>query len=421
MACQEYLIRQQADMEAAATVQQPKALGDVADIVMGQSPPGSTVSPDHGIPLLNGPTEFGSHHPTPAQYTSDARKLAQPGDLLFCVRGSTTGRMNWADREYAIGRGVAAIRHRNESMLQPLIRGVIEVELPELLTQATGSTFPNVSAKQLAEIPYPTFSETEQRAIAHILGTLDDKIELNRRMNQTLEEMARALFKSWFIDFDPVRAKMEGREPDLPPEVWSLFQERMVDSELGEVPEGWRVKALGEVASVSSGKRPRHRYPVADGTVQIPLWGANGPIAFVSEPLVSSPVLLTGRVGTLGSVFRITEPCWPSDNTLIVSAKSSQFHNLLFFQMRGFDFNSLNRGSTQPLLTQSDLKAQLVIAPLEGTLKHFHNLTMRLFGSGDSRNRESRTLAAQRDALLPQLVSGQLQANNVERHITGMD
>ena len=76
MACQEYLIRQQADMEAAAKVQQPKALGDVAEIVMGQSPPGSTVSPDHGIPLLNGPTEFGAHHPTPAQYTTDARKLA---------------------------------------------------------------------------------------------------------------------------------------------------------------------------------------------------------------------------------------------------------------------------------------------------------------------------------------------------------
>ena len=291
----------------------------------------------------------------------------------------------------------------------------------EVLASATGTTVKHTSPDRIKQFQFSLPPISEQRAIAHILGALDDKIELNRRMNQTLEEMARALFKSWFIDFDPVRAKMEGREPDLPPEVWSLFPERMVDSELGEVPEGWRVKALGEVASVSSGKRPRHRYPVVDGTVQIPLWGANGPIAFVSEPLVSSPVLLTGRVGTLGSVFRITEPCWPSDNTLIVSAKSSQFHNLLFFQMQGFDFNSLNRGSTQPLLTQSDLKAQLVIAPLEGTLKHFHSLTMRLFGSGDSRNRESRTLAAQRDALLPQLVSGQLQANNVERHITGMD
>ena len=184
-----------------------QCLGDVAEIVMGQSPPGKTVSEFHGLALLNGPTEFGAHHPVPVQFTTDARKFADKGDLLFCVRGSTTGRMNWADQRYAIGRGVAAIRHRHETTLQPFIRAVIEFALPELLTQATGSTFPNVSAHQLAAIPYPNLDEEKQRAIAHILGTLDDKIELNRRMNATLEGMARALFQSWFVDFDPVRAK----------------------------------------------------------------------------------------------------------------------------------------------------------------------------------------------------------------------
>jgi type I restriction enzyme S subunit len=81
----------------------------------------------------------------------------------------------------------------------------------------------------------------EQRAIAHILGTLDDKIELNRRMSETLEAMARALFKSWFVDFDPVRAKMEGRDPGLPQALADLFPARLVDSELGEIPEGWEV------------------------------------------------------------------------------------------------------------------------------------------------------------------------------------
>ncbi len=137
--------------------------------------------------------------------------------------------MNWADQEYAIGRGVAAIRHHQDPALQPLVRGVIEVELPELLSQATGSTFPNVSASQLAEIPFPSLHHEQQHAIAHILGTLDDKIELNRRMNETLEEMARAIFKDWFVDFGPVRAKMEGRNPYLPPEVWALFPDQLVD------------------------------------------------------------------------------------------------------------------------------------------------------------------------------------------------
>ena len=191
-------------------------LGDVAEVVMGQSPPGEAVSTSDGLPLLNGPTEFGSHHPNPVQYTKAGRKTARPGDILFCVRGSTTGRMNWADQEYAIGRGIAAIRHLEEPSLQPFLRGVIEVELPGLLAEATGSTFPNLSSQQLASIPVPKLEKNEQRAIAHIFGTLDDKIELNRRMNQTLEEMARAIYKDWFVDFGPVRAKLEGREPYLP-------------------------------------------------------------------------------------------------------------------------------------------------------------------------------------------------------------
>ena len=234
------------------------ALGDVAQIVMGQSPLGETVSNDQGVALLNGPTEFGSHHPTPVQFTTDPRKTAEPGDILFCVRGSTTGRMNWADQEYAIGRGIAAIRHREEPILQPLVRGVIEIELPELLAQATGSTFPNVSASQLAEIPYPNLDGCKQRAIAQILGALDDKIELNRRMNQTLEEMARAIFQDWFVDFGPVRAKLEGQEPYLPAELWDLFPDRLVDSELGEIPEGWVVRKVGEeLAELISGQRPR--------------------------------------------------------------------------------------------------------------------------------------------------------------------
>ena len=119
-------------------------LGCVAEIVMGQSPPGNTVSQDGKLPLLNGPTEFGSHHPTPVQYTVDPRKQARGGDILFCVRGSTTGRMNWADQDYAIGRGIAAIRHKKDLTLQPFVRAVVESQLHELLAQATGSTFPNV-------------------------------------------------------------------------------------------------------------------------------------------------------------------------------------------------------------------------------------------------------------------------------------
>ena len=135
------------------SIEEASQLGICAEIVMGQSPPGNTTNTSgDGVPLLNGPTEFGSHHPEPTQFTTDARKMAYPGDLLFCVRGSTTGRMNWADQEYAIGRGIASLRHKRGQQFQPFVQAVVEFSLPDLLNQATGSTFPNVSARQLATI-----------------------------------------------------------------------------------------------------------------------------------------------------------------------------------------------------------------------------------------------------------------------------
>ena len=118
----------------------------------------------------------------------------------------------------------------------------------------------NRNAAHARELLVP--DESEQRRIAHILGTLDDKIELNRRMNRTLEEMARALFKSWFVDFTPVRPKMDGRWrrgqslPGLPADLYDLFPDRLAPSELGEIPAGWMVKALGEVISVVGGTTP---------------------------------------------------------------------------------------------------------------------------------------------------------------------
>jgi type I restriction enzyme S subunit len=263
----------------------------------------------------------------------------------------------------------------------------------------------------------------EQRAIAHILGTLDDKIELNRRMSETLEAMARALFKSWFVDFDPVRAKMEGRWqrgqslPGLPAHLYDLFPARLVDSELGEIPEGWEVGTLGDLAEVTSGKRPSKVFPEAMPEAVIPLWGGNGPMGYVSEPLYSRPILLTGRVGTLGAVFRISTPCWPSDNTLVVLAHEKVVYEFLYFRMMALDFDALNRGSTQPLLTQSDLSTQRFAIPSRAVLNKFHEHASGYFLKIDHIMNESRTLAALRDALLPKLIRGEIRLKDAERFL----
>src|SRR5690606_19457366 len=130
-----------------------------------------------------------------------------------------------------------------------------------------GSPIPSTtrSAVYMLELDVPP--KHEQRAIAHILGTLDDKIELNRKQNETLEAMARALFKAWFVDFEPVRAKMAGRWqrgqslPGLPAHLYELFPDRLVESELGEIPEGWRCSTIGEEVTVCGGSTPSTKEP----------------------------------------------------------------------------------------------------------------------------------------------------------------
>ena len=132
----------------------------------------------------------------------------------------------------------------------------------QLHSRATGTTVLGIKQSEFRKVALPLSPIGEQHAIAHILGTLDDKIELNRRMNETLEAMARALFKSWFVDFDPVRAKAEGRDPGLPKPLADLFPDSFEDSELGEIPKGWRVASLPDVFEVNP-TRPLRKGDIA--------------------------------------------------------------------------------------------------------------------------------------------------------------
>lgn len=416
-------------------------LGDVAEIVMGQSPPGETVSVEpFGLPLLNGPTEFGPYHPFPVQFTTAARKRARRGDILFCVRGSTTGRMNWADQEYAIGRGIAAIRHRYLQELQPLIRAVIECALPSVLASATGSTFPNVSASQLAEIPFPTLSDLEQRAIAHILGMLDSKIELNRRMNETLETMARAFFKSWFVDFEPVRAKMEGRWrrgeslPGLPAHLYDLFPDRLVDSELGEIPEGWEVRPFSETVKVMGGGTPK--------TSIAEYWNGDIPWFSVGDSPCESDVFVidTQKKVTQEGIDDSAASILPQGTT-IISARGTvgklalvgvpMAMNQSCYGLQGIEagpyfvyfatrelvsiLRQRTHGSVFNTITRDTLAGVATIVPVKPVIDAFEGLIIPLMESIKHNLQQSRTLASLRDALLPRLISGELRVLDVER------
>ena len=171
-------------------------LGEITEIIMGQSPKGDTYNTDgEGEPLINGPAEFGSEYPTPVQWTSKPTKLCKDGDILFCVRGNTTGRMNIADQRYCIGRGIAAIRERIQKSSTLFIRNLLEYERSSLYRIAIGggSTFPNISTAHLKNYTIALPSISEQSQIAEILQAFDAKIAALEKEAERLDELFHAM------------------------------------------------------------------------------------------------------------------------------------------------------------------------------------------------------------------------------------
>ncbi|MCI0579998.1 MAG: restriction endonuclease subunit S [Chloroflexi bacterium] len=191
-------------------------LGQIATIVMGQSPPGNTYNTNgSGKPLINGPAEYGSEHPTPVQWTSQPTKICEAGDILFCVRGNTVGRINIADQPYCIGRGVAAIRGKEDESATSFIRYLLEHEATRIYNIATagGSTFPSITTSQLKSYGVPTPTLDEQNSIADALQACDTKIAALEKEITTLNELFQALLEELMTGRLPARPLVEGVTP----------------------------------------------------------------------------------------------------------------------------------------------------------------------------------------------------------------
>ena len=274
----------------------------------------------------------------------------------------------------------------------------------------------------------------EQRAIAHILGTLDDKIELNRRMSETLEEMARALFKAWFVDFEPVRAKMEGRWqrgqslPGLPAHLYDLFPDRLVDSELGEIPEGWGVDRMGNHFRITMEQSPPGStynenglgLPFYQGRVD---FGSRFPTrrVFCTAPTrfaEAGDTLVTVRA-PVGDINMALERCCIGRGVAAVrhvtGARSYTYyfvHSLrpVFkrFEAEGTVFGAVNKEGFRSL--------KCVVAPTQ-LVQHFEHLCAPIDERIKRAECEARTLAALHDALLPKLIRGEIRVKDAERFL----
>jgi type I restriction enzyme S subunit len=299
--------------------------------------------------------------------------------------------------------------------------------------EGTGSTVSNLRIPLLELLNVPTPPITEQRAIAHILGTLDDKIELNRKQNETLEAMARALFKAWFVDFEPVRAKMEGRWqhgqslPGLPAHLFDLFPDKLVESELGEIPEGWHSYAFSDVAQQGKGTvNPGNSIQEAFTHYSLPAFdSAQTPIIELGETIKSNKtpvpdgavlvsklnphiprIWLVGEAGknaVCSTEFIVWTPKGPANSAFLYCLSSSPEFNSAMRQLVTGTSNSHQR------VKPEQLREIRVIAGCSQVIEEFSKAMRLPIEQVLQLRQQSQSLTQLRDTLLPKLISGELR------------
>ena len=246
----------------------------------------------------------------------------------------------------------------------------------------TGSAQPKLSQANLNAVQLSMPTLEQQKRIVEYLVAIDNKIALNELINNNLEQQVSSLYKSWFEDFDPTN---------------------------GVCPDNWSNQMLSTIADISSGKRPPIKSEVYSQETPISIVGAASVMGFTSEANHTDKILVTGRVGTHGVIQRFNTPCWTSDNTLVITSPFYEFTNQILHRI---DYSSMNRGSTQPLITQGDMKKVVVLVPDEETLAKFEVLAGSLMAQWETNNNENVRLASLVYTLLPKLMSGELDVSN---------
>ncbi|QKT05004.1 restriction endonuclease subunit S [Ectothiorhodospiraceae bacterium 2226] len=371
-----------------------------------------------GVPVIRGQNMGGRWVSGDFAYVSDGKadslngNLARPGDIVFTQRG-TLGQVSLVPEaqfdRYLVSQSQMKLTV-NRGIADPIFcyyQFCSEDQQDYIRKNAIQTGVPHTNLGILRGTPFLLPPLPEQRAIAHILGTLDDKIELNRRRNQTLEAMARALFKDWFVDFGPVRAKMEGRAPYLTAEIWELFPDRL---DVEGKPEGWETKRVSDYLSLAYGKSlpagKRHQGGV-------PVYGSGGITGFHNESLVNGPAVIVGRKGTVGSLYWEDRPCFPIDTVFYVQPKAPL--SFCYYLLERLPLRDMNTDAAVPGLNRENVYRLEVSASPTALIAAFAATAARFRETIAAVSGESETLAQLRDTLLPKLISGELRVKDAGR------
>lgn len=344
-----------------------------------------------------------------------------------------------SNQSWVLGQRLFAIRPRKDVLYgRFLYYALTNSEVRhDLIARSSGTTVTGIRQSELRKVEVPIPPLPEQRRIAHILGTLDDKIENNRKTAKTLEDMAQAIFQSWFVDFDPVRAKMAGESKEsickrlkLTPEILDLFPDRQVDSELGEIPEGWEVGTFGDLAEIVGGSTPSTNNSeywfsgIHSWATPKDLSGLSLPILLATENKITDAGLqqVSSRLLPIGTVLLSSRaPIGYLAITQIPVAINQGFiamkpHNhedgiflMLLVKQNMEEIISRANGSTFLEISKAKFRPIPVVSPTQDILNFFAKLTMSLFLQMVSLEKMTQSLTAQRDILLPKLISGEIR------------
>jgi type I restriction enzyme S subunit len=366
----------------------------------------------------------------------DERYRVRSGDVLYSWSGSPEtsldvfvwhGEDGWLNQHiFKVTTAEGVNRNFHIQLLRYLRPNLVAIAMNK---QTTG--LGHVTQQDLRRLMVGLPPLAEQRAIAHILGTLDDKIELNRRMNETLEAMARALFKSWFVDFDPVRAKAESRTPSgMDAETAKLFPSEFVDSELGPIPNGWQI---GNIADVATNRRDTvHAKDVQPGIVYVGLEHLPRARLFFEETGTSDDLkslkvqFSAGEVlfGKLRPYFKkvAVAPCEGICSTDILVLSPRPNANAFVALLAASDpliehAVALSDGTRMPRTCWEQLTRFSIAVPPDAVLRAFDKCCIVLFRRAEAARQESLTLARLRDELLPRLLSGEVSVAHAEREV----
>jgi type I restriction enzyme S subunit len=391
----------------------------------------------HGIAL------HGCRRISPADFESLKQQGCKPeyGDVLIAKDGNSAldTVCEHRLREEVVLLSSVAILRPNDKVTSGFLRYYLDSPETRALLKSgfrSGSAIPRVVLKDFRRAPVVVPPIEEQRAITHILGTLDDKVELNRQMNETLEAMAQALFKSWFVDFDPVRAKAEGRDPGLPKALAYLFPDSFEDSELGEIPRGWEVGRFGDaVEQLREQENPPSSQEALFHHFSIPAFDeGQSPKTEHGEGIKSLKWRVPAGVVLLSKLNPEIERVWlvdvrPGERSvcstefLVLSARSPFTRSFVYCLARSPLFRQQIEGlvtgtskSHQRAQVDSILNLAIVVAS-SSIVGAFDRSTDSLLTRTLECRREARTLAALRDTLLPKLVSGELRVKDPEKFI----